>query len=608
MSKLNAGVFIPDGQWSIYVLAPINIIVFILSIWNFYRMQRSKAAETETGRPHQLPLPGELGEQPPPPKRIGLKFRSASVGVAVLTIIFFLVSVWNLGDLRAPSSDFAPAEDPEDIYLDLGEIKHVDKVYFLLQDASNVYVEVYWGSPEEWTFQTELERSGVWQKWESVSLGQETRYIRLVFTGRSGLIGEVAVFSGDQKLDISAVVAERGEGVGAPLVDEQDLIDRPDSHKSGTYFDEIYYVRAAEEHLKLEDPYGERTHPPMSKLIIAGSIVIFGHNPFAWRIAGVIFATLMIPLIYLFAKRMFNSSRAGLIAAFLLTVCFMHFAEARIATPETFVLFFVMAMFYFFYRYWQDPEHRGRDLYISLVFFGLGFCTKWVVMWGFVGLLLLLLLLKWRKPIYRSEVYWFLGGVGTAVAIYMLSYIPYFLADYSLGGWWDHQWFMFDFHSGLTAGHPFSSEWWTWPLMLRPLWMYVGYFEGATSYIGTLGNPALWWAAIPAMLGVLWLAVRHRNRTAIFILIPFLTQWLIFALIGRCLFIYHFYPNVLFMILAVTLWIHWLWDRYKWGKWVVAGYLALNVICFSLFFPVISGLTMPNSYWDALRWMVSWIT
>ena len=600
--------YIPDGHWSIYVLVPANILLFGLSIWTFYRMQRSKPPEAEAQPPPQLPVPEEIEEQPPPPVRRGLKLRSAPVGVAVLAIIFFSVSVCNLGDLRAPSSDFVPAEDPEGIYLDLGEIRHVDKVYFLLQDASNVDIEVYWGSPEEWTLQTELSRSGVWRKWESVSLGHDTRYVRLLFEGGSGRIGEVAVFSGDQKLDISMVVAERGGEVGGALIDEQDLINQPASHKSGTYFDEIYYVRAAEEQLKLEDQYGERTHPPVSKLIISSGIVVFGHNPFAWRIAGVILATLMIPLIYLFARRMFRSSRAGVIAAFLLTFCFMHFAEARIATPETFVLFFVMAMFYFFYRYWQDPEHRGMDLFISLVFFGLGFSTKWVVMWGFVGLILLLLLMKWRKPIYRREVYWFVGGMGVAVSIYMLSYIPYFLAGHGLGDWWGHQWFMFEFHSGLEAEHPFSSNWYTWPLMLRPLWMYVGYFNGTTSYIASLGNPALWWAAIPAMIGILWLVLRHRNRTALFILIPFLAQWLIFALIGRCLFIYHFYPNVLFIILAVTLWIQWLWNRYRWGKWAVAGYLALNVVCFALFFPVISGLPMTESYWDALRWMVSWVT
>ncbi|MBA7639092.1 hypothetical protein ES703_46750 [subsurface metagenome] len=556
---------------------------------------------------HHLPGSSELEEPPQAPTRRGIPRWSPALLVAILALIFLSVSVWNLGDLRAPSSDFVPQNDPEEVYLDLGETTLVDKVYLLVQDASNVDVEIYSGSPESWDYVVEQSKSGTHREWLELYIGRVTRYIRLVFEGRSGRIGEVALYSGDQKLDISAITGNQDGRLSAALIDEQDLFSHPASHKSGTYFDEIYFVRAAEEHLKLEDPYGERTHPPMSKIIIASSIKVFGHNPFAWRIAGVIFATLMIPLIYLFARRVFNSSRAGLIAAFLLTFGFMHFTQARLATGETFIMFFVMAMFYFFYRYWQDPEHRGRDLFISLVFFGFGFSTKWVVMWSFVGLVLLLVLLKWRKPIHKNEVYWFVGGLATAVAIYMLSYIPYFLAGYSLGDFWDHQWFMFDFHSGLEAGHPFSSEWWTWPLMLRPLWIFLGSFGDTTSYIASMGNPALWWASIPVMIATLWLAVRYRDKTAIFIVIPFLTQWLIFIPISRVLFIYHFYPNVLFIILATTLLIERLWNKYKWGKWAIAGYLALNVACFVLFFSVISGLPMSQDYWDTMRWMLSWI-
>ncbi len=602
--------WIPDGHWSVYVLVPANIILLGLSIWTFYRMQRSKPPEAEAqSPPPRLPAREEIEEQPPPPARRGIRLWSAPVGVAILTIIYFSVSVWNLGDLRAPSSDFIPQHDPEEVYLDLGETTRVDKVFLLLQDSSTVEVELYWGSPESWTLATSQRWSGAaHRQWQSLGLGRETRYVRFLFKGASGRIGEVALFSGDQKLHIAAAMGDRGEEVSEALIDEQDLFSHPASHKSGTYFDEIYYVRAAEEHLQLQDPYGERTHPPLSKLIVAASIKVFGHNPFAWRIPGVIFATLMIPLIYDFARRMFNSPRAGLIAAFLLTFDFMHFVQARLVTPETFILFFVIAMFYFFYRYSQDPSRGGKYLFLSMVFFGFGFSTKWVVMWGFVGLVLLLVLLKWRKPIHRNEVYWFVGGLGVAVAIYMLSNIPYFLAGYDLGAFWDHQLSMYHFHSGLKATHPYSSEWYTWPLMLKPVYIFLGSFGDTTAYISSLGNPALWWAGIPAMIATLWLAVWHRNKTAIFIVIPFLTQWLIFAGIGRCLFLYHFYPNVLFMILGITLCIEWLWNRYEWGKWAVAGYLALNVACFALFFPAISGLPMSNVYWEWLNGIRHWIT
>jgi Gpi18-like mannosyltransferase len=628
MSKLNANSFIPSGHWSLYVLAPINAIMFFYAIWSFWMMQRTKKVEAEPPEPPSVPPPSKPAEvrppavSPPSPEpraaeeappspvpKVGIP-RSHALILAVLVIFFLSMSLWNLGDTKVPTSDWVPQKDPEEVYLDLGTTTRVDTVWVLVADANPVNVDLYWGSPGNWTYQSSLTESGVWFKWDSLYLGHDTRYVRLLFKETTGRIGEIALFTDGHKLKISGITGDQDNTVTA-LIDEQQLVGNPASHTSGTYFDEIYYVRAAEDMLKLQTP-SEWTQPPTSKLIIAAGIAVFGHDPFAWRISGVIFATLGILLIYFFAKRVFKSSRAGLIAAFLLTFEFMHFVEARIAVPETFVLFFVIAMFYFFYRYWEDPQRGGKYLFLSLVFFGLGFSTKWNAMFGFAGMVLLLVVLKLRKPVIRkSEVLWFVGGLAAAVAIYMLSYTTYFLAHNHLGDFWHLQFAMYSFQSHLAATHPASSPWWSWPLMLRPVWLYLGSFGSfgsSTGYISTLGNPALWWAGIPVMLATFWLAVRYRNKLAIFISIPFLTQWLAFITIHRVIFIYHFFPNVLFIILAITLWIQWLWDKYKWGKWVVAGYLALNVICFALFFPVLSGLPMSQGYWHAMKWMVDWVT
>jgi len=225
------------------------------------------------------------------------------------------------------------------------------------------------------------------------------------------------------------------------------------------------------------------------------------------------------------------------------------------------------------------------------------------------------------------------GGIVAAASVYMLSYIPYFLAGHNLSDWWNMTWDMYRFHAHLSAPHACGSPWYTWPLMLNPVWFYAGYFPTTRAYISSFGNPALWWATIPVMIPtvliiVSWLANRMKNRVAnviartfrsiwremgdkrevaLFILIPFLTQWLFFIPVGRVTFIYHFYPCLLFVILAAILWIEWLWTRFKWGKWAVGGYLALNVACFVFFFPAISGLPMSNGYWDSLQWIVSWI-
>ena len=44
LSELKATAFIPDGHWSIYVLVPINALLFFYAIWSFWRIQRSKPA------------------------------------------------------------------------------------------------------------------------------------------------------------------------------------------------------------------------------------------------------------------------------------------------------------------------------------------------------------------------------------------------------------------------------------------------------------------------------------------------------------------------------------------------------------------------------------
>ena len=125
--------------------------------------------------------------------------------LATLVIFFFSMAVWNLGDRHIPTSDFVPQQDPEEVYLDIGNTTHVDRVYFLVQDASNVDIDIYWGTPESWNLAGTVKDSGVCHKWDPLDLGQDTRYVRLEFKGGSGRIGEVALFSGSLKLAISNI-------------------------------------------------------------------------------------------------------------------------------------------------------------------------------------------------------------------------------------------------------------------------------------------------------------------------------------------------------------------------------------------------------------------
>jgi len=129
-------------------------------------------------------------------------------------------------------------------------------------------------------------------------------------------------------------------------------------------FDEIYFARAAEEYLKNMRIY-ENTHPPLSKLLVTLSVMMFGglghgDNSYGWRFLDVVFGALVVMLLYVFAKRVTRSTLFATVCAAFLTLDGMHFVQSRIATPEGFVVFFAIAAVYAFYRFWIASQSEER--------------------------------------------------------------------------------------------------------------------------------------------------------------------------------------------------------------------------------------------------------
>ncbi|MBI4362925.1 MAG: phospholipid carrier-dependent glycosyltransferase [Euryarchaeota archaeon] len=575
-------------------------------------------------------------ESPPPAStRPARWFRPAVLG---LTLLFLAVGLYQLGDTRFFTSNWNPGGQGE-VLLDTGAVQRVDRVYLLLQDHRQSQAEVFCGSPGDWLPRGNFSRSGMYHSWESFSTGCTTRLVRLLFRDSPGTLGEAALYAEGRQVPIRRVEGPNGTLPGYErLADEQSLLPSPPIYLQGSYFDEIYFMRTAEEHLRLEEPF-EWTHPPMGKLVIAASILPLGSTPFAWRLPGVLLGALMIPLVARLARRMFQKEGeggdvAGFFAAFLLTFDFMHFSQARLATGETAILFFVVLMFSFFWDYYEGPSKRGwkeagMPLFLTLVFFGLGFTTKWVVFNGFLGLLALFGLMKLRElralrqtpaDQRRESFYWMvrypvavaLAGLAAAGGIYIVSYLPYYLAGHGLQDMVNLQFSMYGFHALLTATHPFGSPWWSWPLMTTPLWAYGGELDGLVSRIVSMGNPALWWGSlIPlAILGVL--AVKKSptggrgDPRAQFIIVPYLAQWLLFAPIPRVTFIYHYMPNLLFLVLASAWGLQRLWDLDRRARVLVLAHLAANAALFLLFYPILSGAPTTPGYRDMLKWFPSW--
>ena len=240
-------------------------------------------------------------------------------------------------------------------------------------------------------------------QWGEVPIASETQFIRLAFQASDGEIAEISALDGNgQKIVIKSVNTENVEEQGlSSLIDEQDKVECPPTYQSETFFDEIYYVRTAEDYLNLREPY-EWTQPPLGKLILTTGISAFGFDPFGWRITGVLFATLMILAMYLFGKKMFGTWIGAFAPAFLLAFDFMHFTMARIATIDTFVVFFSLLSQFFFFIYLKDLLRQGwgtstRPLLLSTVFFALGLATKWYALLGFLGQMFILLVIWIRR-------------------------------------------------------------------------------------------------------------------------------------------------------------------------------------------------------------------
>lgn len=142
------------------------------------------------------------------------------------------------------------------------------------------------------------------------------------------------------------------EGNAAALFDEPEEVPETPSYLNGMYFDELYHARTAYEHLHGLSPY-ENSHPPLGKVFIMLGIAIFGMNAFGWRIIGTLFGIGMVPILYVFAKRLFKKSDYALLASFLFAFDFMHFTQTRIATIDVYGVFFILLMYYYMYQYYR---------------------------------------------------------------------------------------------------------------------------------------------------------------------------------------------------------------------------------------------------------------
>lgn len=565
--------------------------------------------------------------------------------VIVILAVYAAVAFTNLGSTKAPQSFYTFEGENDSVVIDLGEPKEISSIMYYTGLYPGDYDLYYSSNGSNWirlkdTTAQEDESGAINDaamhqsyadlfKWQYASIGDtmiKTRYIRIVARVLPMELGELALYDANGRLlDVS--------GVDSVLLDEQNTVPDAPSWYNSMYFDEIYHGRTAYENIKNIYPY-EITHPPLGKIIISLGIRIFGMTPFGYRFMGTFFGVLMLLPLYVLLKNLFGKTKVAMCGTTLFAFEFMHFTQTRIATIDTYGVFFILLSFLFMWRWISAPyahtlKKTWLDLFLCGLSFGLGCACKWTVLYAGVGLAALWLLrviMKYRAvglEHYGKEL---LGTIGLSVVfflvipaiIYCLSYIPYGLAlGYQLPSMltdknyykiiWDNQVYMLTYHSGVDQSHPYSSRWYQWLFDVRPILYYLNYSGSTKSAFGAFNSPLISWGGLVALVSSVVAFWKRRKPQVILIWAGYLCQFLPWVFITRTTFAYHYFGCILFLTIAISYVFDELISRNPKNDRLVYGFTGLNTGLFILFYPVLSGAEASVQFClNFLKWFPIW--
>lgn len=387
------------------------------------------------------------------------------------------------------------------------------------------------------------------------------------------------------------------------------------------YFDEVYFAFTAQEMAKgnraawestaeaPEDFAYEWTHPPLGKEISTIGILIFGDHTFGWRFFQAVFGGLGALFIYLLGKNLFQSKGAGLIASLLYTFDSFLFVLSRITMVDIFMTDFLLLASLFIVKYARTRSNL--HLVLTGFFCGTAMSIKWsgVYIWEYLAAVAFFLIYYFEVYTSTSQGRSFLISLLKIVPrmivafglvpllVYLATYLPFFYHGNSLLDLINLQSSMYGYHGGVTEDHPYRSPWWEWPLLITPLFLYfeeLGNKLSANIYL--VGNPFIWWTGFLFFIMGIIQVIRKEIPSLGFAVLSVLAYWLPWAFSPRkIVFLYHFMPSVLFILLISAYFLDALWSKSNKGKLLVIIYLSIAGGVFLYFYPIIAAVPINSA-------------
>lgn len=422
-------------------------------------------------------------------------------------------------------------------------------------------------------------------------------------------------------------------------------------HPHKVVFDEVHFGSFSTAYCCTHKNFFD-IHPPHAKLLIAGTAHLLGYNggvdfsnigndfgevsPVPLRLMPAIAGILLPLILFIILRQLGASTTAAFFGGLLVIFDNALLLQTRLIALDGILLaatFGALALFLAAARA-QTTWRRIGFSFLAGCVMGLAIGSKITAMAvaGLVALYILIQMLddlRWANiRRWLHQALWVAAG---ALLIFVMGWALHFalLTEPGLGDGWgkpsgnllqdivELQRKMLAANSGLTATHPDSSPWWSWPLMKHPPY-YYSTPDAQRFYF--LGNPLVWWGStllFIAMAGTLLyqsMSGREFKRDARLLWIPivgYLASYLPLVQVSRALFMYHYLMPLLFAILAGVLWLDRIgWIRAQGLRQQRISFYAVIVILLGAFIfvsPFTYGFKAGSSMTEKMLTAFSWI-
>lgn len=397
-------------------------------------------------------------------------------------------------------------------------------------------------------------------------------------------------------------------------------------------FDEVHYVPAARTLIALSGPRNIE-HPLLAKEIIAAGIMLLGDNSLGWRFFSTLAGTATVLGVFAILWLMLGRVRPAVFGALFAMFNFTVFVQARIAMLDGFMAAFTVLGTASLL--WAMRAETGRSAWsrwiLGSILLGLAVAAKWIaapmIAYAAIGFVVVRLTDARRsggsiyaalnaRPARGAHRHWpgmaaipallMLGVV--SIATYFATFAPaffYHVQPMTWDGLLPFQWTMYGQQTQVLPPHTYQSRWWSWPVMIRPIWYLYERTDGAQRGVLLIGNLAILWGGLIAVAACLWGGIRERNLTLLAAAGPWIGSYAVWSVIPKSLgFFYYYYLPSIFLCVALAGAL----DHFKRGKQWDSAVLGATVALFAVFYPILSAWPLwgPKAF-HVWTWFPSWV-